>query len=124
MEAFLVEFKMYMTAGDQAAAMAQIRVWRALAAAAGFEPGGGQVRAVSEAELARYPQLLSTLKRARDGEAASDHARRRAVEALASHMGGDLTGAGGLVEAIERELGFLPAEVAKALERSRRKVAA
>jgi hypothetical protein len=120
MDAYLAEFKVYVIAQSKPEAMGRVKVWRALALAAGFEPGPGRVSAVPAEQLPA--SLVHTLEEARskvEGPA-RDFERDRAVAALASHFDGDLDFAGELVASMEqRRGGHLPASLAHALADAR-----
>lgn len=124
LEAFTVQFRMYVFARSGAEAAERLRVYRSLATAAGHDPGAGRTIQVTAAQLARDARLASELERAREKDVrpASERQRNRALEGLASHLTGDVDLAREVVESIESVSGPLSNHVARALEDSRRPV--
>lgn len=120
MEAFLVEFKMLVIAESTTDAMSRVRVWSALASAAGYDAGSGRVSRASQRELEGFPVLLEQLEKARVKAVAPTHLRERAVQALATHLDGSIERAGGIVGSIEQRTGELSIELANALIGSRK----
>lgn len=120
MDAYLVEFKAVVFADSQTDAMARVKYWRSLAAAAGWNPGSGTVRGLEDGELT--PDLAEQLAvaRAKAHGVSTDWARDRAIQALSTHLDGDLTVARRVVESIEAETGRLPTRVADALAAARK----
>jgi hypothetical protein len=122
MDAYLVEFKAVVFADSQTDAMARVRWWRSLAAAAGWEPGQGRVSAVPPSGMT--PDLQQALEKARAKSArpASDTQRDRAIAAIASHVGGDISFANAFVESIEGQGGRLSSMLANGLAKIRKRV--
>lgn len=122
LEAFAVEFKMYVFAHSGAEAAERLRVFRSLATAAGHDPGSGRTTQVSVAQLARDARLTGELERARakDVSPAGERQRERAVAGLASHLAGDIDLAREVVNSIETVSGPLSNHVARAFEDGRR----
>jgi hypothetical protein len=119
MDAFLADFKCVVFAESPGEANERIRVWRSLAAAAGFEPGAGRVSALRDHELTADVTQALEKARAKSNPPATDYARETAIRGLAGHFAGDLGFAREIVESIERETGPLPAAIAKALAHAR-----
>lgn len=120
MDAFLVEFKSVVFAENQTEAMARVKYWRSLAAAAGWKCGPGTVRGLEERELTQDLAEALERERAKAASVATDWARGRAIEALSTHMAGDVDQATGLVKSIEQEIGRLPTGLADALAAARK----
>ena len=122
LDAFTVEFKMYVFAESSADASERLRLFRSLAKAAGHDPGPARTVRVSDAQLAQDARLAGELERARakDVAPANQKQRRRALEGLASHLAGDVDLAREVVESIEATSGPLSGHVARALEDSQR----
>ena len=115
MEAFLAEFKVYVVGRDKPEVAERLRVWRALASACGFEPGGGVVKAAPESELPSPVLRLLERERAKVEGPAPVWMRTRAIESLAALFDGDLGFAEELVASIEEKKGPLPAALATGL---------
>lgn len=114
-DAYLAEFKVYVIAGSKPEVMDRVKVWRALAVAAGFEPGPGRVSAVPVGQLPASLTRNLQEARAKIEGPARDFERERAVAALASHFDGDIGFAAELVGSIEQKTGHLPAALANAI---------
>ncbi len=115
MDAYLVEFKAVVFADSQTDAMARVRWWRSLAVAAGWEPGPGRVSAMKSSEITPALQQSLEKARAKSTRPATDQLRSRAIEAIASHVTGDLDFGREIIESIERETGALPSVLANGL---------
>lgn len=111
-----MDFTGYVFAEDSGVAQKQVGRLRALCVALGFDPGAARVVKCSAAELDRTPRLAEELANARVKLRATPGARKRAIEAVASHVEGDLTVASAMVESIEASDGEpLKATVARTL---------
>jgi hypothetical protein len=120
MDAFLAEFKVVVFADDQADAIAKVRVWRSLSTAAGFEPGPGRVSKIRPADMTQALRESLEKAHAKRNPPATDYARTRAIEGLATQFAGDLDFAHEVVKSIEEKTGPLPALVADALANVRK----
>jgi hypothetical protein len=114
-DGYLVQFNMYAIAGSEPEALTRVKVWRALAAGTGFEPGIGRVTPVPDADLPASVLRLLQAARERVRRPASAAVRHDAINALSTFFDGDITFAGELVESIEQRSGHLPGALAAAL---------
>jgi len=103
LDAYKVTFDFYVFAHDLEAADQQVRAWRPLAQAAGFDPGSGSVKKVTDARGSRH--LDEALAAARGKLVASERQRSAALRGLAKHLGGELEAAEEFLAAIERVSG-------------------
>lgn len=110
-DAYRASFDFFVLAADMGDASDQIKAWRQLAVACGFEPGSGTVKKATDGEISRMPDLLAVLRAARDSQLASERTRDKATRAVAAHLDGDFEKAETVVNAINP----LTTEIAEAL---------
>lgn len=103
LDAYEVTFDFYVFAEGLDAADRQVRAWRPLAQAAGFDPGSGSVKKVTDVQGTRH--LAEALAGARRKVIASERQRTAALRGLAKHLGGELDAAEALLAAIETTSG-------------------
>jgi hypothetical protein len=88
------------------------------------------VQALEPGELARLPDVVAELERARErarlthGPEASELEHAAALRGLGAEAGGDLQTATNALGALERGLGYLPRSIARELAASARGAAA
>jgi hypothetical protein len=129
-EAFGVSFVCALIAPTSADAHERVKQLRQIAVGLGFDPGPGRVKALEPGELARLPDVVAELERARErarlthGPEASELEHAAALRGLGAEAGGDLQTATNALGALERGLGYLPRSIARELAASARGAAA
>jgi hypothetical protein len=101
LKAFQVDHKLVIFADDMAEASNALKTWSSLATACGHKPGGGTVKLIADRDLDTITARELENARAKANGDASESARRRAIESLATHFASDVDFATEVVESIE-----------------------
>ena len=115
LDAFKVTFDFYVFAEDLGAAGKQVKAWRPLAQAAGFDPGSGSVKKASARDVQSLEHLAQALAGARSRLIASERQRSAALRGLTKTLGGELDTAKEFLAAVESTSGPLQGAMADTL---------